>query len=740
MADGRRRPRPRGRGTISQMDSGQADFSLFLLVDGLCARVDVVGPEGRRAHGRVLEGPSAGLGPALALLLEGSPPVGRRSALLTDRLWTGVLRLPLEDPKALGIRGLRRSLALAAEDHTGLTPDGAAVGFEELPSPDQRVRYWATIADRRLAEAAGRVLRAEGSELLWIAHPAGILRESSGLRVEAWADLTWCGGDGAPVHIVDGAPGEGFWALAVGDWIDKLRGSAPVFVGEQNHRDLLSKSGLLPRRSLLPQRRALELLHGVAARLAACPPGHAVPVDGAGHVRARESGALASAAVPAPENYSFRARAEPQVPPPAAEPAVAAAIVKGDAPAAPLGNQVDAPTPSAAQTPPPTNAPTPAAKTPATPPALAPVAAAVRTAEAAPAAIATASPAATSTKSADQVDGPNGTPRRDAPIAKPTPPYPELPKRVSGAPWLVPAAMAAVVVGGIFWHQHRATSSLAAAKLAANESPENQRAGTMPEASLPGAAIETGSNAAAVEGALPLGDQNGLAAAMRGDDPARSLTHENHVQRRRLPALLSALGRHAHEDFVVRRVAAKFGGAIAIEGVSDNAHAANQLADALAGELSRAGWSVAPADQRRRAFPTGRDGYDFVIEITPVAVPADALPLGGGATLPKSSSRGTIVDRLTEALESEGATITASSPDEGAIARSSEELVALAQILVTLGEKPLGWRIDMRTSFPVLTRRLQALAEEPDFLLPAALELDQSGEQGEIEVKLWLWI
>lgn len=739
MADGRRRPRPRGRGTISQMDSGQGDFSLFLLVDGLCARVDVVGPEGRRAHGRVLEGPAGGLGPALAMLLEGSPPVGRRSALLTDRLWTGVLRLPLEDPKALGIRGLRRSLALAAEDHTGLAPDGAAVGFDELASPDQRVRYWATIADRRLLEAAGRVLRAEGSELLWIAHPAGVLRESSGLRVEAWADLTWCGGDGAPVHIVDGPPGEGHWALAVGDWIEKLRGSAPLFVGEQSHRDLLSKSGLLPRRSLLPQRRALELLHGVAARLAACPPGHAVPVDATGQVRARESVALASTPVPAPENYSFRARAEAEAPPPAAEPAAAAAIVKGDAPAAPLGNQVEGPTPSAAQTPPSTSIPTPAAKTPPAPPTLAPVAAAVRAAEAAPAASTVAAPTPQPMKVADQVDSPHATPRRDAPIAKPAP-YPELPKRVSGAPWLVPAAMAAAVVGGIFWHQQRATSSLAAAKLAAEGTPDGQRSGTMPEGSLPDAAIEAGSNAAARDSAQAARNEDGLVAAMQGDDPARSLTHENHVQRRRLPALLSALGRHAHEDFVVRRVAAKFGGAIAIEGVSDNAHAANQLADALAGELSRAGWLVAPADQRRRAFPTGRDGYDFVIELTPVAVPADALPLGGGATLPNLSSRSSIVDRLTEALASEGATITASSPDEGAIARSSEELVALAQILVSLGEKPVGWRIDMRTSFPVLTRRLQALAEEPDFLLPAALELDQSGEQGEIEVKLWLWI
>ncbi|MBI1380349.1 MAG: hypothetical protein GC161_04600 [Planctomycetaceae bacterium] len=726
------------------MDSGQGDFSLFLLVDGLCARVDVVGREGRRAHGRVLEGPAGGLGAALAMLLEGSPPVGSRSALLTDRLWTGVLRLPLEDPQALGIRGLRRSLALAAEDHTGLTPDAAAVGFDELVSPDRRVRYWATIADRRLLEGAGRVLRAEGSELLWIAHPAGVLRESSGLRVEAWSDLTWCGGDGAPVHIVDGPPGEGHWALAVGDWIEKLRGSAPLFVGEQSHRDLLSKSGLLPRRSLLPQRRALELLHGVAARLAACPPGHAVPVDAESQVRAREPRAPANATVHAQENYNFRARAEPESMPPAAEPVVAAAIVMGDAPAAPLGNQVEAPTTSAAQTPPSPNTAAPAAKTPpapreSAPPAPAPVAAAVRTAEPASAAGAGAALGSQPTKVAEQVDSPHGTPRRDPSTAKPAP-YPELPKRVSGAPWLVPAAMAAAVVGGIFWHQHRATSSLAAAKVAEVAASDGQRAGTMPEGSLPDAAIDAGSSAAAADRARAARNDDGFVAGMQGDDPARSLTHENHVQRRRLPALLAALGRHAHEDFVVRRVAAKFGGAIAIEGVSDNAHAANQLADALAGELSRAGWSVAPADQRRRAFPTGRDGYDFVIELTPVAVPRDALPLGGAATLPNISSRSSIVERLNEALASEGATITASSPDEGAIARSSEELVALAQMLVSLGEKPVGWRIDMRTSFPVLTRRLQALAEEPDFLLPAALELDQSGEQGEIEVKLWLWI
>ena len=702
------------------MDSGQGDFSLFLLVDGLSARVDVVGPDGRRAHGRVLEGQNSGLGPALAMLLEGSPPVGRRAALLTDRLWTGVLRLPLEDPGALGASGLKRSLALAAEDRTGLSPDGAAVGFAEVASMDQRARYWTTIADRRLPEAAARVLRAEGSELLWLAHPAGLLRESSGLRVEAWADLTWCGGDGVPVHIVDGAPGEGTWSLAVEQWIESLCGSAPLFVGEQRLRDLLTHSGVLARRALLPQRRALELLHGVAARLATSAPGHAVEVAIEGHARR---------AVAAAQSYSFSAVPEPEVEQP--EPKLAAATVAADTAQQPVAA---APLESApARTQP---APRMEPKVePKAAPRLESVAASVG---AAGATLASTAPAlAQPTKAPDGCDHRSEGVRRDPPMAKAAP-YPELPQRVSGAPWLVPAAMAAVVVGGIFWHQQRASSSLAAAKLAAAATVAAEPSGSMPDGSLPRA---NHLESPTPDRAQPLGaaPDDGFPVSM-GDEPARLLTHENQLQRRRLPALLSALGRHTNDRFVLRRVAAKFGGTIGVEGVAYDSRAADQLREALASELPRAGWSVAPADQRRRAFPSGLPGYDFAIELTPVSVPADDVPLGGGATVPNRSSRGGIVARLTESLVLDGATITASSEDEGAIARSSEELVALAQRLLILGEKPVGWRIDMRTSFPVLTRRLQSLAEESEFLLPAALELDSSGDQGEIEVKLWLWI
>ncbi len=682
--------------TIPPMDR-RADFSLFLVVEGLCARVDIHTADGRRSHGRVEHAGSmgpAGLGDAIGQLLAGGPAPGRRAGLLFDGCWSGLVRAPASDE-------LGRALAIAAQGRSHVAPSNALTGWSALEGSADPAELWTTIAPRHVAVDAAQRLAAERSDLAWIAHPAGLLRGCSGLRTEVWPGLTWCGGGGAPLRILEGAPGSIAWAGELRGWLAERRGSAPILFAGPADREALGSARVAGRRALLPERRQVELLHAVAARWAETRPAHAAVPDAPWTLRANEVGT------------------QPEAPTCAAETIASAAVVRSALHAAP--SNVALPSKMAVLE----LEVAPARRHAASPtpyPAL-DIPAAIR--EPRPSRTGHAGTVDSARlDTAVRIERPNQrsavsrratttvlAPRRAQTVAAaksapPSPLPPEPSMRFDPPAWL-PAALTLAIALAIGWHQHTRA---------------------------PASEAQGGVSVYAVDGS------DGASATDVSTASILELCRENLVQRRRLPALIDAIVRHTQDDLQLRRVVAKLGGVATVEGLGASSAAVDRFCAAVAGELARYGWVASVAVVQRRALPSGGRAWEFALELTPHDPPVEFAPSPGSADLPAPADRSELTARTSACFEAGGAEITASRRDDGTLSRSSQEVVALAEGLVGNRDKPMGWRYDLRTPLAGLAECLRELAAQPEFVLPAAIELESLGADAGFDVRLWLWL
>jgi hypothetical protein len=102
------------------------------------------------------------------------------------------------------------------------------------------------------------------------------------------------------------------------------------------------------------------------------------------------------------------------------------------------------------------------------------------------------------------------------------------------------------------------------------------------------------------------------------NDPAAALAE----QRRRIAALLAALGGLANDSRVVTGLKPDPQGGQTVEGLCLSAESADELAVGLAGKLAGAGWEVRGAQKTARLMSADGGPWEFRISVVPVARPS----------------------------------------------------------------------------------------------------------------------
>ncbi|MEP4681918.1 MAG: hypothetical protein ABJ015_09745 [Rhodopirellula bahusiensis] len=143
----------------------ETHHTMILIGDESVARVDLPAENsGDLIWSSRLERPEySGLGESVALALADGPQISGRVWVLTEEVWSGTVTLENEIVKAIPAGQLDLTLALQAEEESGISPFDSRLGHVSLSNSGRKATWWVVQAEQtQLDDVAQAISRCSG--------------------------------------------------------------------------------------------------------------------------------------------------------------------------------------------------------------------------------------------------------------------------------------------------------------------------------------------------------------------------------------------------------------------------------------------------------------------------------------------------------------------------------------------------------------------------------------------------
>ncbi len=114
-------------------------------------------------------------------------PIGRKTLILTTRIWSQVVLLPRLAVDGLTDDELKNALKFEVETLSGVDAELSLVGYKLLRETSENFHYWVSVCTAFEFAQTVSLLESRGCRSVFVGHPAGM---SSRTQIEFWPGLT----------------------------------------------------------------------------------------------------------------------------------------------------------------------------------------------------------------------------------------------------------------------------------------------------------------------------------------------------------------------------------------------------------------------------------------------------------------------------------------------------------------------------------------------------------------------